>query len=53
MYDFLSSLLTEEAKALVPSDYADYTIMTANGMQISNELCFLKVIIRKTTVDTR
>lgn len=53
MYDFLESSLTEEAKALVLSDYADYTIMTADGTQISNGPCFLKVIIRSTTVDTR
>ena len=53
MYDFLESSLTEEAKALVLSDYADYTIITADGTQVSNGPCFLKVIIRDTTVDTR
>ena len=53
MYDFLESSLTEEAKALVLSDYADYTITTADGSTIENGPCFLKVIIRNTTVDTR
>ena len=53
MYDFLESSLTEEAKALVLSDYADYTITTADGTTIENGPCFLKVIIRNTTVDTR
>jgi hypothetical protein len=52
MYDFLESSLTDEAKLMVLSDYSDYTIMTG-GMQIGNGPCFLKVIIRNTTVDTR
>jgi hypothetical protein len=53
MYDFLESSLTDDAKAMVLSDFADYTIITAEGMQICNGHCFLKVIIRNTTVDTR
>ena len=53
MYDFLESSLTDEAKAMVLSDFSDYTIITAKGMQICNGPCFLKVIIRNTTVDTR
>ena len=52
MYDFLESSLTDEAKAMVLSDFADYTI-TPEGMQICNGPCFLKVIIRNMTVDTR
>jgi hypothetical protein len=38
---------------MVLSDFADYTIITAEGMQVCNGPCFLKVIIRNTTVDTR
>ena len=53
MYDFLESSLSDEAKAMVLSDVADYTIITPEGMQICNGPCFLKVIIRNTTVDTR
>ena len=53
MYDFLESSLTDEAKAMVLSDFADYTIITPGGMQICNGPLFLKVIIRNTTVDTR
>ena len=53
MYNFLYSSLTDEAKLVVLSDYSDYTIVTADGMQVCNGPCFLKVIIRNTTVDTR
>ena len=53
MYDFLKLSISDYAKLMVLSDFADYTIMTADGTQICNGSMFLKVIIRNTTVDTR
>jgi hypothetical protein len=53
MFTFLSASLTDEAQAMVRSDYSDYTIITTDGTQVNNGPCFLKVIIRNTTVDTR
>jgi hypothetical protein len=53
MYEFLLASLTAEALAMVLSDYSDYTILTEDGTQVTNGPCFLKVIIRNTTVDTR
>jgi hypothetical protein len=53
MYNSLYPSSTDEAKLMVLSNYADYSISTAEGMQICNGPCFLKVIIRNTTVDTR
>ena len=53
MYEFLFASLTAEALAMVLSDYADYTIITEDGTQVTNGPCFLKVIIRNTTVDTK
>ena len=53
MYDFLESSISDNAKLMVLSDFADYTIMAADGTQICNGPMFLKVIIRNTTVDTR
>ena len=53
MYTFLSASLTDEAKAMVLSDFSDYTIITDDGTQVTNAPCFLKVLIRNTTVDTR
>jgi hypothetical protein len=53
MYEFLLASLTAEALAMVLSDYSDYTIITEDGTQVTNGPCFLKVIIRNTTVDTR
>jgi hypothetical protein len=52
MYNFIYSSITDEAKLMVLSDFADYTLMI-NGIQITNGPCFLKVLIRNTTVDTR
>lgn len=43
MYNFLYSSLSNEAKLMVLSDFADYTIITEGGMQIRNGPCFLKV----------
>ena len=45
--------MTDEAKPMVLSDVAEYTITTTAGVQVSNGPCFLKVLIRNTTVDTR
>ena len=53
MYNFLYSSLSEEAKLMVMSDFSDYAITTTDGTRVSNGPCFLKVIIRNTTVDTR
>ena len=53
MYDFLESSISDNAKLMVLSDFADYTIITPDGTQICNGPMFLKVIIRNTTVDTR
>jgi hypothetical protein len=53
MYNFLYTSLTDEAKLMVLSDYSDNTIIAADGSQICNGPCYLKVIIRNTTVDTR
>ena len=53
MYTFLFESLTDEAKLMVLSDAEDYTIDTTDGTTISNGPCFIKVIIRNTTVDTR
>ena len=53
MYNFLYSSLSDEAKLMVLSDVTDYTIITEEGMHVCNGPCFLKVIIRNTTVDTR
>jgi predicted RNA-binding protein YlxR (DUF448 family) len=53
MYTFLFESLTDEAKLMVLSDAEDYTIDTDGTTSISNGPCFLKVIIRNTTVDTR
>ena len=53
MYTFLFESLTDEAKLMVLSDAEDYTIDTDGATSISNGPCFLKVIIRNTTVDTR
>ncbi len=53
MYNFLYASMSDEAKLMVLSDVAEYSITTADGTQICNGPCFLKVIIRNTTVDTR
>ena len=53
MYTFLSASMTDEAKSMVLSDVEDYTIVTTAGVHVSNGPCFLKVLIRNTTVDTR
>ena len=54
MYDFLESLISDNTKLMVLSNFADYTIGVApDGSQICNGSMFLKVIIRNTTVDTR
>ena len=53
MYNFLYASLSEQAKLMVLSDFSDYTIITNDGFHICNGPCFLKVIIRNTTVDTR
>jgi hypothetical protein len=53
MYTFLSASMTDEAKSMVLSDVAEYTIITTAGVHVSNGPCFLKVLIRNTTVDTR
>jgi hypothetical protein len=45
--------LTEEAKRMVWHDANEYTITSAEGHGVHNGPCFLKVIIRNTTVDTR
>jgi hypothetical protein len=37
---------------MVLSDFADYTLVV-NGIQVTNGPCFLKVLIRNTTVDTQ
>lgn len=52
MYNFLYASISDEAKLMVLSDHNDYTLM-ANGMQVNNGPCFLRVLIRNTTVDTR
>jgi hypothetical protein len=52
MYNFLYASISDEAKLMVLSDYNDYTII-ANNIQINNGPCFLRVLIRNTTVDTR
>ena len=53
MYKFLYASLTEEAKRMVWHDSDEYSITNAAGSQVLDGPCFLKVIIRNTTVDTR
>jgi hypothetical protein len=52
MYNFIYASITDEAKLMVLSDFADYTLVI-NGIQVTNGPCFLKVLIRNTTIETR
>ena len=53
MYNFLYASLAHEAKFMVLSDLADYSMLTADETQVYSGPCVLKVvIIRHAKVDT-